>query len=214
MKTYTTSKGITVEFLNCQTLLDKLRTSRKVIDPPTYTVKTMTGASEIHAHDKTTIRNEAEKADWETYQNAKLLADLEYSQALLKLCLLRGIKYPEPVDDAWAKEQAYLGITVPTDPIEKRLHYITTEVLETQDAVDAENIMLGVFEASQVPAEVLSRMADSFRGSVGKSERDETDRPEHTDDGAGVVLQSEIRGSENGGQGGDDGKHIRRARRK
>src|SRR3990172_472597 len=129
--TYTTSRGVKVTYNGIATLIDALQSSLNARKPiaPTYEVKSLAGNSEIHAHDETTLETEADRAAWSEYQ-AKLAAWSDESQrSLMRLILLRGISVELPSDSDWEKQQAFAGIVVPQDTMEKRMHYLQTEVL-------------------------------------------------------------------------------------
>lgn len=211
-ETVKTTRGVTVTCLPIQTLLDKLNGQFKLPEPPTYEVKTAMGAVERHAHDETTLDTDADRTAWAEYQKQTAAAQAAHNLALTRLVLLRGIAVDIPADDAWAKEQQWLGITVPVEPIERKLHYIETEVIS--GIADIEAIMVGVMRASGVPEDLLAQMEASFRRSLGKRNGDETGGPATPADGAGVVLQPPLRDGEGGDTDGADGKPVRRAGRK
>lgn len=211
-ETVKTSRGVTVTCLPIQTLLDKLNAQYQPPEPPFYEVKTATGAIEQHAHDVTTLDTDADKAAWADYQKRKGEAESERNKALTRLVLLRGICVEIPEGETWVKEQEYLGIRIPEEPIERKLHYIETEVLG--GIGDVEAIMLGVMRASGVPEDLLQQMESTFRRAVGKLNGDETSRPAPTANGTGMVLQPAVRASQGGNQNGANGQPVRRPRRK
>lgn len=146
-KFYTTSRGIRVEILAIQTLMEKFEASlrlptvpdelRGIIgdampkpDAPMYEVKTITGIVEKHLHDATTVTTESEIKAWEQYQSDLTQYNTQRAERQARLICLYGIKFDMPKDDTWAQAQKeILGVDVPTDPIERKLHYINTEVI-------------------------------------------------------------------------------------
>jgi hypothetical protein len=211
-QTVTTSRGVTVTCLPIQSLLDKLNAQYKPPEPPSYEVKTATGAVERHAHDATTLETDEDRAAWQAYLQARADAQTAQSLALTRLVLLRGISVDMPTDEQWVKEQEWLGLQVPDDPFERKLHYIETEVIA--GVADIEAIMLGVMRESGVPEELLAQMDATFRHQVGQFNGHEAGGPATPADGPGVVLQPAVRAGEGGRANGHDGKPVRRARSK
>lgn len=88
----------------------------------------------------------------------------------LNLVLRRGVDIGLD-GDKWASEQKELfGIDVPTDPNERKLHYINTEVLYgAPDEVkeDILEIISGVMKASGIDKEKVAELQAIFRSQVG-----------------------------------------------
>ena len=201
--TFTTSRGKPVTFLPIATLLDKIRASHPLPEPPTYEFETAGGAKEKRFHDETTLDTPAEKAAWAEYQTRLQAANEKLNRALTRAVLLRGVTFDAPADDpftqtlntldaipTWVAEQKLIDpdILVPIDPVERRLHYIETELLVSLD--DYERVMLGTMEASGVPEELLQQMEASFRRSLGRRRGNAT-QESGTPEGA-VVAQSAV----------------------
>lgn len=181
-KTYTTSRGVTVEILGIQTLLEKFEAAQRLPcvphelagilgaamprpDAPTYDVKGINGIVEKHLHDETTVETESERAAWEAYQKQLAAYNADRIEKQKRLVFLHGIKYPEPAGDAWAQAQAEIGIEVPADPAVRKLHYIETEVCG--GVGDFVNILKLCMMAG-LPEESLQLAEESFQRSVGE----------------------------------------------
>lgn len=164
MREFTTSRGVRLEFLPIPTLLEKLQVQHPMPAPPTYEVKTATGAVELHQHDETTLDTDADKAAWAEYQVRLKAATDRLNLALMRLVLLRGLKVDMPAPNGWVHEQQFIGIQVPDDPLELKLHWLQTEALASQE--DYLQAVAGVMEASGVPEEVISQAEATFRGKV------------------------------------------------
>lgn len=165
---FTTSRGVKIHFLGIATLIEALRESQeaKKPKPPTYEVKTLGGAVEQHIHDETTLETEADKTNWAAYQQQLRAWEKQSEKDLMRLLMLRGIDLKFPDDTRWEQEHKFVGLDVPTDPLEKRMHYIETEVLG--GVADYEALMLGVMRISGVTEEKLSQVEASFRGLLGQ----------------------------------------------
>lgn len=208
MSTFTTSRGIALTLKPIpQMLIDRVQNAHKLPPPPTYEIKTAAGTNESHAHDETTLETDDDRAAWQAYIAERDQATQDANRAFMRLVFLRGVECELPGDETWVREQAMMGITVPTDPLEKRLHYLETEVIATIG--DADAIVRGVLEASGVPMEALAQAEDTFRHSP---QRDETGRPdveaEQVDDDAA------IRASDDRVKTGNDDEPVRRARKR
>lgn len=165
---FTTSRGVLIHFLGIATLIEALRASQeaKKPKPPSYEVKTLGGAVEQHVHDATTLETAEDKTNWAAYQQQLTAWEKQSEKDLMRLLMLRGIELKFPDDTLWEQEHKFIGLDVPTDPMEKRLHYIETEVLG--GVADYEALMLGVMRISGVTEEKLSQVEASFRGMLGQ----------------------------------------------
>lgn len=137
------------------------------LDKPTYELTTADGAVETHEHDETTILDNPEAmAAWNAWQAQQNRIAEVISERTLKFILMRGVKMDVPEDTAWIEEQAFFGVQVPENPLEKRFHYIKTEILATTDDVPA--IMSQILTISGVDAEVIAAAQATFRDSMAE----------------------------------------------
>lgn len=208
MKTFTTSRGFEITFQPIpQMLIDRVRTSHKLPEPPYYEIKTLTGAIEKHAHDETTLETDADRAAWADYQRQLAETNEHINRSFMRLVFLRGIEIEMPQDDTWVREQKLLGITIPDDPLERKLHWIETEVIATVD--DADRITRGALEASGVPQEALAQAEDTFRRSAQR------DAAQESDDQARQMDDDSTRGrSDSSIQDANAAKPVRRPKRR
>jgi len=207
---FTTERGVTITFKGIAAILDKLQQSNKFPDAPTYEVKTALGATESFALDESSADTPEKKAQLADYQKRLAEAQMIYYRRHTEACLMFGVAVDMPKDDAWVKRQEFAGITVPTEPLERELHWLNSELYGSP--ADLENIILGVMRASGTDEEVLSRMADSFQHKVGAYGRDAAGETTDTDDEQDVVLQSEIRERDDRIRDEYGAKHVRRAK--
>jgi len=191
--TYTTSRGVKVTFNGIATLIDALQSSlnAKKPLPPTYEVKSLAGNSEIHAHDGTTLETEADRAAWSEFQTKLTTWNDESQRSLMRLILLRGISVELPSDTDWEKQQEFAGIAIPQDPMEKRMHYLQTEVLGS--VADYQAMVVGVMRVSGVPEDLLDQVEASFRRSLGRDGNKETAVAVEQVESIGTVRASQSR---------------------
>lgn len=203
---YTTSRGHVLQFNSIAPLLDKLEAWRieNTPKPPTYTPLTAPGfmAQPIPHHfrivkakeldesgnetgreidkEDTSLESPEDWAAWRAYQNELARVQREYGEKFLKTVLLRGLNVEMPTDDAWVREQEFMGYTVPTEPLQRKLYWLETEVFSTKEEI--EDATTRVLRASGTREEVISAMEASFRGDVGRRATERT--PETNSNGA------------------------------
>lgn len=169
---YTTiGTGITIR-LNpvSPILIGKMNDALQQPPVPRYKVETVAGITEWHDHDESTIAEddtpEEEKQAWVEYKKKIRELDQLRAQRFMDLFMSKGIDFEMPDGDEWAETQELLGVTIP--PPEKRLarkiHYLQTEVLTTQD--DITEVMQRVMAMTGVGNKALSEARSLFRRSV------------------------------------------------
>jgi hypothetical protein len=171
---YITSQGKKIRIVGLSPfLIDKMRASGDIPEPPTYIVETVAGDEEIHTHDETTLEVEgdpeqtkANQKAWREFVEASELAQREVNERFLRLLLLRGIDLD--IEDYergdWVKEQRSLGIDIPEDPVEKKVHYVQTEILSSFD--DVINLLTRVMSLSGLDEEAMATAEASFRSAI------------------------------------------------
>lgn len=168
------SSGIPVRILGvAQWALDNLRSAVVYPDVPTYDIETVSGAIEKAPHNETTLTTDEDKAAWAAYKAEYAKADADLRERLTKLALMKGIDVDYDENGEWAELQEFIGMSVPPvdKKLERRLHYIKTEVIKTPSDINA--IMEKVMLASEVNQEVLDQAKQSFQNPVeGRQELD------------------------------------------
>ncbi len=178
-KFFTTSAGVQIGVQPVPPLLvEKVRAaaaaSVTVPPVPTYLVELGDGTQVPAEHDATTLETDEEKAAWSAYEKATKERESVAGTKTMELFLIKGTTIVPP-DDDWAAEQAYFGVSVPTDPAGRKLHYIQTELLNTVD--DIQGLMAAIVDASGIDPEVVTAAKATFRGGV----RQETDAADGAD---------------------------------
>jgi len=161
---YETRKGVAVRLrLFSPALQDKVRQSVQFPEVPIYIAKTAGGGKEEHPYTADMVETDDEKAMWAEYQAARLAANLLLYDRLGRLALIRGTEIDIP-DDGWDTEQESLGITVPTDPTERKIHYIETEAVESNQ--DYSELILAILAYQGIQQEDRAAAAASFPDQV------------------------------------------------
>lgn len=140
MHTYITTEGIVIEFGPIgllerekahQALDKKYRDNGELIDPPRYLIESDAGDTWAD-YDLESIKEgtEEEQEAWDKHIDALIRLKDEKDDLDTKIMCMKGIKNV-PEDDAWEKWQESLGIEIPEDPTEKRIHWCQTVLLKT-----------------------------------------------------------------------------------
>lgn len=164
--TYTTLAGMVVRIKPVsQPAIDLIKHGVKYPDIPTYKAPVGDGKLvEIIPHDETTLETDEDKKAWAAYKEEYAKTDALVNKRIQDLIFLKGIDVDLPDNDDWVGDQEYVGIQVPTNPRERYIHYVRTEVLITpQDLVGAMEI---VMQASHVPQEKLIEAQAAFQRAV------------------------------------------------
>jgi len=171
---YTTERGVTVNVMPIPLLLDEIRKATPTPAQPTYTETLAGGAkqevkiSDAEAlvwqeKDPETWKEHAEK--WATFEQERDAAQSLLNERIWKAVMKRAIVVDLPKDDDWIAEQAELGITVPENPRERRIHYIRTEVVGgLKDSIK----MTAIANGADITEEALSLMESSFRNNLAR----------------------------------------------
>lgn len=119
--------------------------------------------------------SEEEAEQWTEYSGVVASVDAEFTAKLndarLRLIVLRGVTvFEERPEEEWLAEHEWMGMVVPENPFERRLHYFRTEVLGTMD--DMFSVTKGIYQASGVDEEVLDEYEQSFRDQMGRAFRE------------------------------------------
>jgi len=160
---HVTRKGVAIRLrLFSPVLRDKVRQSVEFPEPPVYEAKTAGGGTEKHVYTEDMIETDEEREMWRQYQGQRFAADLQLYDRLGKLALIRGTEIDIP--DGWEQGQALFGIEIPTDLLERKLHWIETEAVESND--DLRDLILAVLRYQNTTEEERAIAAASFPDSV------------------------------------------------
>lgn len=189
--TYTTSRGIKIEFLSIPRAIQKFYAAHPAPEPPTYEVKTALGVPEKYPHNETTLETDADKAAWAAYQQAVR----DHNEKFLRVCFVKGMLIHASMEE-WLAEQAALEIPVAEDPLERKVEWILDAIILTEE--DFKAAMLGVMQASGANEELLTQIESLFRDSVGRRERETAESTSIPADESSLVLQPVLRGEFDG----------------
>lgn len=209
-KTFTTSKGIVLEIVPITFLLDALHASHRPPEKPKYNAKTAGGVEEwieITEQDLTEHPDQftpEQHAEYNRYRIDLALYHRKLNEDETKLILSRGVNVELPTDDKWVKRQKKLGIDVPSDPDDLKIHYITTECFGSTD--DMKLLALDVWRESEVSEEVIASVEALFRHSLRRRERSATEQTEHS--GREVVGDAKVSGGAGSVQNGKKSKRV------
>ena len=182
-------------------LLGKITASVEMPSRPTYEAQTVAGEIETHEHNETTLETDEDRAAWQKYLIDSALAQQEVNTRVTLLLFRRGIDYEAlelPEDEHWIEEQEALGVEVPTDPLERKIHYMETEAFTSRDEI--KRLTVRLMAMTDVPEEVLAAAERSFRDPMEGEAAGESE-----DQGGGVELQQDLpEGEDSPGVGADN----------
>jgi hypothetical protein len=180
---FTTSHGYKLHIHSIpQMLIDKVRNSVQMPDPPTYDATLASGEVIKLPHDLTTLETDDEKYLWQQYEASVKEAQKLSSKRMTDTLILKGIeKIDLPEDNTWREDQEYLGIVIPTNERELYVHYVSTEILYT--AEDFYNLSEMIMRSTGVSEEKLAEAQASFRSQMASKET--ADTSEESEDSGG-----------------------------
>jgi hypothetical protein len=166
---FTTTSGYTIKLKAVSPLLiQKVTALLHDPKPPVYTVKGLGGEEIAFEHDETSIQDPAtsavERLQWKEYQKQLREIEAQRRSKLIDIMFARGIVFDLP-DTDWEQEHEFLGLTVPTNPIEKKVHFLQTEVF-TSAADITEVIALLMQMTSGLSETEMDAIRATFRRSV------------------------------------------------
>jgi hypothetical protein len=160
---FTSSKGVDIPIKAVsQFKLDAMRTSRDIPQPPTYEAEVLGGEKELLPLDAESAKNKGREDEWKQY-----LADVEiernaYGKRFNTLITYEGVDLEPPGEDSeWQVTCDALGLKVPTNPVERKVFYVNTEMMGIPE--DMGNLVTAIFEMSKFSPEVISEMKATFR---------------------------------------------------
>lgn len=168
---YRASSGITIWLRPVSPMfLNKVVMTVEEPEPPTYQMESLPGLDPItFTYDEKAIQDEdvsaLDKARWQKYlQDVEDVAEKRRTKGM-EAVFARGVKVDMPEDNGWVEEQEFYGVTVPTNPVDRRVHYIMTEVLMTQqEMVEVMAKITG--KTAGVSEEAIEAVNKSFRGTL------------------------------------------------
>jgi len=167
VRLYTTSSGqqIPLRPIHVKTLDEiSLRWAEvEKIAPPTYTVEVVGGGTEEIAHDPTTLQTDEDKQAWRDYQVELAEAIEQHNEDSVRVLVTFGVDM-EPPDDEWEKSFEFCGISVPTEPAERKVFYFQRVVLT--DPIDEQLLVRKIQLISRLSGEELERVDALFRRAV------------------------------------------------
>lgn len=148
-------------------MTEQARARGEPVDPPMYEAKTVTGEIEKHPHDETTLETDQDREAWKQHRAASAALDSAIALRVMDYCFLQGVVTDGPTPE-WRKMQEWLGEETPEDPLDLKLLYIKTGLLETQIDMALAFAEIGKLTAAGNSA-VVEAMADflaSFRDTT------------------------------------------------
>ena len=138
----------------------------KKLDPPTYEISLPNGAIQVYEYDQEGIDDpstpEEDKALWKQHLDDVAEFNLEFSNASMNMILYDGVECE--VGEDWVEAQLWMGIEVPENKFDLKVHYLQTEVFKTPMELQQviQDIML--LSTKGVDQDAIDAAMRSFRG--------------------------------------------------
>lgn len=167
MRVFKSSSGKEIKVLGVsQTLIDGVLASVKFPEKPKYKAVTAGGGEEWYEHDLTTLETPEDKAAWAKYEEDTKTANAELYKRMFNMFVLKGTAFEIPNESDWVEEQQFLGIALPTNKFELKVHYLQSEILHTQG--DYSDLTIAIMAESGAKEEVVASAQAAFRDQVNK----------------------------------------------
>lgn len=165
-KTYTTARGVTVEF-NPLSPFEMKEIHELVPEPllPTRRLETaVEGYTEEEPLAEDDLQSDEERRQWRAYVRARQLAAEERSALTLKYIFVEGLKFEQGNMEAWLAKRRRWNLPIPEDEVELLALYAQTEVIGS--AEDVEKITEGVMGQQGVDEATLKAVRATFQRPV------------------------------------------------
>lgn len=183
----TLSSGYKVEVIGMpQTLIEKIRAGTKHPPVPTYAAPTVTDPDARLPHEhrmvairrwnskteqnetvdelKSTLETAEDRAAWDAYKEACAVEDRRIAALITNAMIFRGIKVFGEPEPGWDDIQKMLGVTIPDNQSERWMHWVSTEVIRTEQ--DIRQIFIECLKSTGMTEEQLNELTASFRNQV------------------------------------------------
>jgi hypothetical protein len=181
-ETYTTEDGIELKLRAihpnvlskaAMAVEDEFRERGEPLDVPTYMVPTVGGGEQgpfpldeesldVPGDDEKTKLNHAR---WNAYLAAQVRLDEAQAERYARASFIYGIDWDSiklPEDDSWRMMQEMVGIKIPENEIELKLHYLLAEILTPYDS----QLLLPMISVLSAGRSVSPEDQDKFREAV------------------------------------------------
>lgn len=175
IQSWTSSRGITIKLAPLSPLLIekmKLGVDRDIGVPKKPTYETIVGTGEnittqeIEHDEKSIEETPQDKPKWDAYVAHVKKHEAELNARFLRAVKMMVVRFDMPEDDGWIEIQKMIGVDVPDDPDERRIHYLDTEILG--DPQDLFEIATRATMAGGLDKESRAAAIALFRGAIQK----------------------------------------------
>jgi hypothetical protein len=143
-------------------MIEQARARGEPVDPPEYEATTVTGEVEKHPHDETTLETDQDREAWGAHVAAVAALDRAIGIRMMDYCFIQGVVTDGPTPE-WKRMQEWLGEETPEDPLELKLLYVKTGLLETE--IDTAQAFAEIMQKTAAGNKVLQEEMASFLAS-------------------------------------------------
>lgn len=169
---YTTSDGTVLKLnavspIKIQKVILAVEKQFEKVELPQYCEELPNGKQQCFVHDEVSIEqteNKEEKAQWQAYQEYQAKLNTEKAERSTALILNSGVEL-ESIPTDWIAEQEWLGIKIPENEFDYKVHYITTELLKNMHDFQQVIILVRELGIKGVDDDAITAASRSFRDS-------------------------------------------------
>ena len=117
-------------------LAKEMRDNGAILDPPMFPVENAAGDTQWFPHTAETLeepdnprQTAINKAMWAAYRQGQADYAAGINERIANVMMRLGTTNEMPEDTSWIAIQEGIGIEVPTDPEDQRVHFLATEAL-------------------------------------------------------------------------------------
>ena len=155
------------------------------LEVPTYTVKTLGGEEVVFEHvapgpdEPGTLDVAGDAAEtayrhalWSRYRNALMRLAAKQAEARFEVMLFLGVEVEMPADDSWldAQVEAGMGDIDRNSVKDKKIRYLTSEVLTTRDLTNVVTTLQMMMAGTAVSEGEISQFEGMFRRSMERQD--------------------------------------------
>jgi hypothetical protein len=173
MSEYVTANGVSIaiQAISLDVVAEISATQKRkalregaALQPPSYTVTTVTGEKQTYQHDETTLKTDEDKKLWAVYKDAQKEVESASAALTMRYTLYNGI-VQNPIPQDWLDELEWNGLEAPENERERRWLYIRTGLLKLP--IDQVGCFVAIMKlsggASEELQDKLTVLEDLFR---------------------------------------------------
>lgn len=169
---YITTEGVKLKLfpvspLKIQKVVVAIEKMFEKVEKPKYCEELPNGKLQCFVHDEKSIlqTDEQDEIDqWQAWEKYQQTLNAEKAERTTALIIYDGIEL-ETIPEDWIEQHKWLGIEIPDNKFDLKVHYITTELIKS--VFDLQEIIVSIRELGMkgVDQDAVTAAENSFRDS-------------------------------------------------